>query len=317
MPIADEPMLSLPPCCFASAITSVSVFAGKRRMREQRDRHRCDQPDRREILARVEAGIGIETGIDRQRAGMAEEQRMTVGRALDEGAGTDQAGAAGAIVDHDLLAKRSRKFFRHHARQGVDATPGRIGHDQGDGSCGVSLRECPAVDLERREAAAANDKNDRGRNRGPDQGGQLYLPSSDDLRATTTLLDTRQAAAESRPAGTRSTRCVQWTRELCCRRAISSFTSNLRRFNSTISRSSIDGCARASWISASSARCRLSSSARCACMDMLGGSPDVRLCLTRHSLHLFGAVSKQVLIVRRNNPRFAVTVPKACPNALA
>ena len=46
----------------------------KRRMRDQRDRHRCDQPDAGEILARIVAGIGIERGIDRNRAGMAEQQ---------------------------------------------------------------------------------------------------------------------------------------------------------------------------------------------------------------------------------------------------
>src|SRR5262249_43513525 len=46
-----------------------------------------------------------------------------------------------------------------------------------------------------------------------------------------------------------------------CRRAISSFTSNLRRFNSAIWRLSIERCARASTISRSIARWRLSSSA--------------------------------------------------------
>ena len=45
----------------------------ERGMREQRDRHRGDQPDRREILARIEAGIGVEARIDRDRAGMAKE----------------------------------------------------------------------------------------------------------------------------------------------------------------------------------------------------------------------------------------------------
>src|SRR5262249_7506295 len=73
---------------------------------------------------------------------------------------------------------------------------------------------------------------------------------------------------------------LQWTRLSTCKRAISSFTSNLRRFNSTILRSSIDGCERASAISASKAWCRRSSSARCACMDMLGGSPQSDCYLT-------------------------------------
>src|SRR5262249_46452429 len=43
----------------------------------------------------------------------------------------------------------------------------------------------------------------------------------------------------------------------------------------------IDGCERASAISASKAWCRRSSSARCACMDMLGGSPQSDCYLTQ------------------------------------
>src|SRR5262249_48242113 len=42
----------------------------------------------------------------------------------------------------------------------------------------------------------------------------------------------------------------------------------------------IEGWERASAISASNARCRRSSSARCACMDMLGGSPQSDCYLT-------------------------------------
>jgi hypothetical protein len=74
-------------------------------MRQQDHGHGRDQPDRREVLARIEAGIGVETRIDRDGSGMAEEQRVAVGRTLDEGAGADQAGAAGAVVDNDLLTE--------------------------------------------------------------------------------------------------------------------------------------------------------------------------------------------------------------------
>jgi hypothetical protein len=56
-----------------------------------------------------------------------------------------------------------------------------------------------------------------------------------------------------------------------CRRAIWSFTSNLRRFSATSWRLSVDRCVLASTISACSARWRLSSSARCSALDMLGG----------------------------------------------
>src|SRR5579883_784083 len=46
----------------------------------------------------------------------------------------------------------------------------------------------------------------------------------------------------------------QWTSASCLRRAISSLTYNLRRFNSAIFRPSVDGCESASLISCSSAR---------------------------------------------------------------
>jgi hypothetical protein len=39
-------------------------------------------------------------------------------------------------------------------------------------------------------------------------------------------------------------------------------------------------------------------------MDMLGGSPEVRLLPDPGSVHLSGPISKRVLIVRRSNPRW-------------
>jgi hypothetical protein len=110
-------------------------------MREQRHRHRGDQPDRREVLARIEAGIGVEARVDGNGSGVAEEQRVAVGRALDEGARADEAGAAGAVVDHDLLAEFARELLRDDARHGVDAAAGRVRHDKGDGAGGIILRE--------------------------------------------------------------------------------------------------------------------------------------------------------------------------------
>src|SRR5205085_11132250 len=64
--------------------------------------------------------------------------------------------------------------------------------------------------------------------------------------------------------------------------AISSFTCNLRRFNSASFSPSVDGWARASLISSSSAWWRRSSSARCAWMDMWHVSSSR---LNRGSLH--------------------------------
>ena len=66
----------------------------------------------------------------------------------------------------------------------------------------------------------------------------------------------------------------QWKDASDCKRAISSFTNNLRRLSVTICRSSIDGWALASLSSASRARWRFSNSARWASMDMLLSSPQ-------------------------------------------
>src|SRR5262249_39082952 len=192
----------------------------ERGMREQRDRHRGDQPDRREVLARIEAGIGVEAGVDGDGSGVPEEQRVAVGRALDEGARADEAGAAGAIVDHDLLAERARKLLRDHARHGVDAAARRVRHDKGDDAGGIILRE----------GETANNHPDRGDGRGPQQPAHRSLPYF--LAEPTAALDARGAAAESQLSY--SLTRPQWTTLSTCKRAISSFTSNLRRFNSTI-----------------------------------------------------------------------------------
>ena len=97
---------------------------------------------------------------------MPEEQRVAVGRALDEGTRADEAGAAGAVVDHDLLAERACKFLRDDARHGVDAAAGRIGHDESDGAGGIILREGVAKDSHR----------GRSDGRGPRQSAHRSLP---------------------------------------------------------------------------------------------------------------------------------------------
>ena len=112
-------------------------LGGKRRMREQGHRHRRDQTDRREILARVDVELGVEARIDREGAGVAEQQRVAVWRGARGGAGADGSPAAAAIVDHHGLAEGIGQLLRHHASHGVDAAAGRIGHDQRDVARGI------------------------------------------------------------------------------------------------------------------------------------------------------------------------------------
>jgi hypothetical protein len=74
-------------------------------MHHQRIRRVADHTDRRKILARVIAGILVERGADRERAGIAKQQRVAVWRALGDRACAHRAAGAAAIVDHDLLAE--------------------------------------------------------------------------------------------------------------------------------------------------------------------------------------------------------------------
>ena len=97
---------------------------------------------------------------------MPEKQGVAVGGALDEGARADEAGAAGAVVDHDLLAERARKLLRGDARHGIDAAARRVRHDKGDGAGGIILRE----------GETANSHCDRGDGHGPRQPAHRSLP---------------------------------------------------------------------------------------------------------------------------------------------
>ena len=107
------------------------------RLRRHRGMHqhdiaaRRDQSDRREILARVVADVGIERRIDRQRA-RGDQQRVAVGRGLGDLARRDGAAGAAAVLDHDGLAEARAHPLGDDARDHVVAAAGRVGHDQRD-----------------------------------------------------------------------------------------------------------------------------------------------------------------------------------------
>ena len=117
-------------------------FRRKRRMGEQGHRHRGDQTDRRKILARVHAELGVEAGVDRQRPGMAEQQGVAVRRCARDGARADRSAAAAAVVDGHRLAECVGQLLRHHAGHGVDAAAGRIRHDERDSAGWKFSRVC-------------------------------------------------------------------------------------------------------------------------------------------------------------------------------
>jgi hypothetical protein len=111
-------------------------------MGEQRHRHRCDQTDRRKILARVHAQLAVEAGVDRDGSGVAEQQGVAVGCCARDGARADGSAAAAAVVNIHRLAKRVGEFLRYHARHGVDAAAGRVGDHERDGAGRKFSRGC-------------------------------------------------------------------------------------------------------------------------------------------------------------------------------
>jgi hypothetical protein len=111
-------------------------------MGDQHHRHGSNQADGREILARVVTGVGIETWIDRHRAGVTEQERVAVGLGLGDRPGAERAAGAAAVVDHDVLLERDRKLFRNDASDRIDAAARRERHDKRDGPRRPALRRC-------------------------------------------------------------------------------------------------------------------------------------------------------------------------------
>ena len=103
-----------------------------RRIGHDHDRDRGDQPDRREVLLQIVAGIGRQAG-----AGHQHQDRVAVGRGLGAVAHADHRAGARAVDHDDLFAERVGEFLRDDAADGVDAAAGRIRHDQLHDAVGI------------------------------------------------------------------------------------------------------------------------------------------------------------------------------------
>jgi hypothetical protein len=115
----------------------------QRRIDEHDERARRDEADRRKILARVVADIGIEGRIDGERSGATEAERIAVGRRARHLPGRDRAAGAAAVLDHDLLAERRSHGIGDDARHGVVAAACGVGDDESDGAGREFLRVEP------------------------------------------------------------------------------------------------------------------------------------------------------------------------------
>ena len=130
-PVPVEAKVSLP----GSLLRQRDQFGDRTRRHRRMHQHdiaaRCDQSDRREILARVVADIGIERRVDRERA-RGDQERVAVGLGLGDLARRDGAAGAAAVLDHDGLAEARAHPLGDDARDHVVAAAGRVGHDQRD-----------------------------------------------------------------------------------------------------------------------------------------------------------------------------------------
>ena len=111
----------------------------KRRMREQHHRHRGDQPDGGEILARIVAGIGIEARVDRdacrcgRAAACSRRARPSAPRACRP------ARRRRRDCRPPPAGRAPRTFAPPRRAPCVDTAAGRIGHDQRDGAGRIVL----------------------------------------------------------------------------------------------------------------------------------------------------------------------------------
>ena len=86
--------------------------------------------DRREILQRIVRQLFIDGGVDRDRSGLAEQQRVAVGLGFVDEIGADDRTGTAAVLDHDRLPDRLADPFGNDARDRVGAAAGGVGHDQ-------------------------------------------------------------------------------------------------------------------------------------------------------------------------------------------
>ena len=92
--------LSSPGRRFARAMSSAADFAGKSGRHHEDLVALGEFRDRRELAGRIVAGARRHRRRHGEHAGVADEQRIAVGRRRDHGARADRAAGAGAVLDH-------------------------------------------------------------------------------------------------------------------------------------------------------------------------------------------------------------------------
>ena len=103
--------------------------------------HVGEQRQRGKILHAVERHGGEQSVVHGVHAHGVEQNGVAVGCRACDRAGTDVAGGAGAVLDHDRLAHRLVQMLADDARQDVGRSAGRPRHDQRDRTARIGLRE--------------------------------------------------------------------------------------------------------------------------------------------------------------------------------
>ena len=105
-----------------------------------------NQRNRGEIAQVVVGHIGIQRGIDRQRADRTDQQRVTVRLGLGDMIGGDVACGAGFVFHHHGLSPGLAHFLGNQPRDDVGAAAGGKADDEVDRAVRVALckrrRDC-------------------------------------------------------------------------------------------------------------------------------------------------------------------------------
>ena len=96
--------------------------------------------DRLEVLQRVVSDRAEEMRIDRERPGIAHQQRVAIGRRLGHEGRADTAAGAGLVLDDEGLPERGAQPLGDRARIEVGAAAGRERHHDGDRSRRIGIR---------------------------------------------------------------------------------------------------------------------------------------------------------------------------------
>ena len=85
-----------------------------------------------ELAQQIGSGIARQIGIEQQRSGRADAERVAVGRGLGELLQAERAAGAGLVLDHDLATETRAELVADDARGAVRGRAGRERNDDLD-----------------------------------------------------------------------------------------------------------------------------------------------------------------------------------------